>query len=145
MTIRRINMSGKLNQMYIKVTGKNEKEFNEAFGDYDQMVVQSVIEHIEGNLIIQEVVEKHKGWTFKAEREYAIFSRDGSLGKDTGFIIESLGHLIKIMEYRFNELKKANMEFAYGEDYETEFRAIYEDLKLAHADWIKKRGKDTVL
>lgn len=135
----------KLNQMYMNVTGKNKKEFNEAFGDYDEMVVQSVIEHIEGNLIVQEVVEKHKGWRFHAEREYAIFSRDGSPGKDAGFIIESLGHLIQVMEYRFRELKKANMEFAYGKEYETELRAIYEDIKIAHANWIKERGKDTIL
>lgn len=135
----------KLNQMYINMTGKNKKEFERDFKDLDPVAIQSVVELIEGNLIVQEVIEKHDGWTFHAEREYAIFSREKSPGENAGFIIQSLGHLIKSMEYRFRELKKANMEFAYGKDYETEFRAIYEDIKSAHAKWIKERGKDTIL
>lgn len=131
--------------MYKKVTGRTKKEFDKVSEGMDPIAIQSVIETVESNLIVSDVVKKHKGWTVQIQGLYVIFRKSSPPMESVGFHVDSLGQLIKTMEHRVNEIKKVGMQESNGEEFEGELNAIYEDLKVAHKDWIKQRGRDTIL
>lgn len=121
-------------KMYINVTGRTQKEFEEVSSKLDKTAIRSVVDLIEGNLIVDEVVRsKHPSWNVDFYGQNVIFTMNG---KATGFSIISFKNLLEVLNYRRQALKREKIEFYFEKLYEEELYEIESNLQKAYDKWI---------